>query len=138
MPLPAIASTYLLSERRLQRLLASPASGTRTYLFIPLFMAVTHFSRVVHRQTKKCFCTIPESAWVDLAQDLRDKFDAELLVFDRSFYESDRDLPPHYMVAVLIQGSVGLRVLFPIFLFMELRLYRIVKTYSTPHTPLAR
>jgi hypothetical protein len=110
----------------------------RAYLLTPLFMTTTLFSRVVLRRTKNGFCTIPDSAWADLAQDLRDKYDAQLLVMDRSIYENDRKLPAHYMVAVLIQRSVGLRVLFPIFLFMETRLHRIVRTNTTTRIPLAR
>jgi hypothetical protein len=132
------ASTYLLSERRLQHLPASPAGGTRMYFSTPMFMTTTLFSRVVLRQTKNGFCTIPDSAWADLAQDLRDKYDAQLLVTNRSIYESDRELPAHYIVGVLIQRPVGMRVLFPIFLFMETRLYRIVRTYTTSRIPLAR
>lgn len=137
MLLPAIASTYLLSERRLQHLPASPAGRTRTCLFTPMFMTTTLIACVIPAQTPDSDCEIPASAWIDLARELRNTFDAELHVRVRSWPKSDPELPPHRTVEVLFQGAIDPQAPLPIIRFIEPRIKRIVEQYSTPHIPLA-
>jgi len=132
-----VASTYLLSERRLRHF-SCELYACNHHVPYPAFMTMTHFSRVILKQTTQGCCTIPASAWDDLAQGLRRKFGAALVVHDRSYDESDRESLPHYEVAVILPGSVGVRGLVPIFLFIDPRISRIIKKYTTHAVPLAR
>jgi hypothetical protein len=98
----------------------------------------THVACVILKQTADGTCTIPGSAWVALARELRDTFDADLLVHDRSYAESVREVRPHYLVDVLLQGAFDPQALLPIVRFLEPRIKRIVDTYTTPRIPRAR
>jgi len=135
---PAIASTYLLSERRSLRFPASLAEKTRTYHFTLFFMKTTHLAFFIRRQIPTATCEIPASAWTDLARDLRDIFDATMHVHDRSRPRRNADLPPHYRLEIVVQGAHEPEDLMPLARFVAPRIEAIARKHSTPRIPLAR
>ena len=134
MLLPSIASTYLLSERRLQQVQrANPASALRT-LFTPLPMT-THIIRVITRKSNDRR-TIPLAAWLQLADALRLVFEGKLTI--REYDDADvTPGAPRYAIDMELPGDARNDVLNVIDL-TESIIDEVVTTYLGADDALAR